>query len=558
MLADRFKSPASLTAAALACVAALAAVLYLPFLGNPPIFDDRIFFSGAGFYEYARFPLGLGLRFPPYFSLAWMHVVFGGIETHRLVSLVLHVACAWALFALLRSLELKRLAALAGAALFALHPVAVYGAAYLTQRSIVLATLFGLLALILFLRGLRTGSLSDAIAAALLYTLSVLSKEHAILLPAAAVALAPLTRARLWFCVRYVCLFFAACAPAAVFVLVLSRAVIGEVYEPHFSSIASQVTTESVSSPWMASALVQTGLFFRYLDLWLLPSTADMALDLRVDFAYYWAPAVALPAVACYVASAALAAYLVLRRGPLAVPAWGFLYLWILFAVEFTTVRFQEPFVLYRSYLWAPGLVVAVAAGLDRLPPRLLVALVVPALALLSWQAHDRLRTFSSGLAIWEDAAAKLPAEAVPGGYRPLYELGREYLYAGRPADAVDVTERCIRLYPRLFDCAFARAAIQIEMKQYEKALPSIISAIALRPRDGASRHHLGLVLENLGCWEEAKIQYRLAISLHFREAEHRLQRAENPGRGLLAPVERPKQVDCRDLMAKNPVPKPG
>jgi tetratricopeptide (TPR) repeat protein len=177
---------------------------------------------------------------------------------------------------------------------------------------------------------------------------------------------------------------------------------------------------------------------------------------------------------------------------------------------------------------------------------------------LLSWQAHDRLRTFSSGLAIWEDAVAKLPPEAVPGGYRPLYELGREYLYAGRPADAVDVTERCIRMYPHLFDCAFARAAIQIEMKQYDKALPSIISAIALRPRDGASRHHLGLVLENLGCWQEAKSQYRIAIRLHFRGAEYRLQRAENPGKGLLAPVQLPRQVDCKDLMAKNPVPKPG
>ena len=467
------------------------------------------------------------------------------------------MACGWALFALLRSLDVRRLAALAGAALFSVHPVAVYGAAYLMQRSIVLATLFGLLALVMFLRGVRTGSLSDAVAAALLYSLSVLSKEHAILLPAVAIALLPLTAARPWFAVRYSVLFFVACAPAAILTFLFSRGILGEAYEPRFASIASQVTTESISSPWMASVLVQTGLFFKYLYLWLLPSTADMALDLRVDFAYYWAPAVALPAVLCYVASAALAVYLVLRRGPLALPAWGFLYVWILFAVEFTAVRFQEPFVLYRSYLWAPGLVVAVAAGLDRLPPRLLVALVVPALALLSWQAHDRLRTFSSGLAIWEDAVAKLPAEAVPGGYRPLYELGREYLYAGRPGDAVDVTERCIRLYPRLFDCAFARAAIQIEMKQYEKALPSIISAIALRPGDGASRHHLGYVLENLGCRKESLAQYRVAVRLGFLPAESRLQRVETPGKGLLAPIELPRQVDCKDLLAKNPIPKP-
>ena len=559
MFTNGIRSPGWLTAAALVLVAALAAALYVPFLGNPPIFDDRIFFSGYRFYDYARFPLGLGLRYPPYFSLAWMHVVFGGIETHRLVSLALHVGCAWALFALLRSLDVRRMAAFAVAALFALHPVAVYGAAYLTQRSILFATLFALLSLLMFLRGLRSGSMSDALVAALLYSLSVLSKEHAILLPAAMAAVVPVTGARVWFAVRYVGLFLLACMPAAILVVLLARGAIGVIYEPHFSSIASQVTTESVSSPWMASALVQTGLFFKYLYLWLLPSTSDMALDVRIDFPHYWAPAIALPAVLCYVASAALAIYLILRRTRLALPAWGFLYVWIMFAVEFTAVRFQEPFVLYRSYLWAPGIVVALGALLDRVPPRLLVALLVPALAFLSWQAHDRLRSFSSGLAIWEDAAAKLPAEPVAGGYRPLYELGREYFYAGRAIDAVDVTERCIRLYPRIFDCAFARAAIQIETRQWEKALPSVLAAIALRPRDGASRHHLGLVLENLGCREAARAQYRVAISLHFREAEHRLQRDEVPGKGLLAPVDLPRrQVDCKDLLARNPIPKPG
>jgi tetratricopeptide (TPR) repeat protein len=560
MLPDRLKSSTSLTAAALAVLAALVAALYLPFLGNPPIFDDHIFFSGHRFYEYASFPLGLALRIPPYFSLAWTQVVFGSIEAHRLVSLLLHAACAWSLFALLRSMQLRRLAAFAGAALFALHPVAVYGAAYLTQRSIVLATLFGLLALLMFLRGLRSGSLSDAIVAAALYSLSVLSKEHAILLPAAAAALVPLSGAKLRYAARYVGLFFAACVPAAVLVMLFSLGggSVGQVYEPRATAIMSQVTTESVSSPWVASALAQTGLFFKYLATWLAPRTAEMALDLRVDFMHYWMPAVALPAVLCFLAFGAVAAWLVLRRGPLAVPAWGLLYVWIMFGVEFTAVRFQEPFVLYRSYLWAPGLAVAAAAALDRLPVRVLALSLVPLLALLSWQAHDRLKSFSSGLAIWEDAAEKLPAEPIPGGYRPLYEVGREYLYADRTADAIAVSERCLRLYPRMFDCAFARAAIQIETKQYQKALPSIIYAIALQPGDGASRHHLGLVLENLGCLEEAKAQYRVAVSMHFREAEHRLMRIETPGKGLLAPIDLPEQVDCTDLLARNPIPKPG
>jgi len=550
------------TALALAALAALVAILYGPYLRNPPVFDDRYLFSGLYFAEYARFPLGFGLRLPAFFSFAFVQTVFGSIEAHRIVSLLLHAGCVWALYGLLRSLALRRLTAFAGAALFAVHPVAVYGAGYLAQRPTVIATLFSLLALQMFLRGLRTGLISDVVPAAVLYSLAVLSKEPAILLPAAAAALAPLAGARPRFALKYTALFLALCAPAALLVVHLSLAKIGSAYEPHLESIMVQVSAapgiDAVTSPWLASMLVQTVLFFRYLQTWLLPSTEEMALDLRVDFAQYWAPGMALPAVLALVVLAALAVLLVSRRSPAALAGWGFLYFLILFGSEFATVRFQEPFVLYRSYLWAPGIIVAVASGLDRLPPRVLVAFMVPALALLSWQAQDRLRSFSSGLAVWEDAAAKLPQEPVPGGYRPLYELGREYLYAGRLNDAVDVVERCIRLYPRLFECAFARVAIQMEMKDYEKALPSIMYAIGLRPRDGASRHHLGFILENLGCKREALPQYRLAVEFGFGGAEYRLQAAETPGKGLLLPVRPARQVDCKALLARYPIPKPG
>jgi hypothetical protein len=34
--------------------------------------------------------------------------------------------------------------------------------------------------------------------------------------------------------------------------------------------------------------------------------------------------------------------------------------------------------------------------------------------------------------------------------------------------------------------------------------------------------------------------------------------RIETPGKGLLAPVDLPEEVDCTDLLARNPIPKPG
>jgi tetratricopeptide (TPR) repeat protein len=208
--------------------------------------------------------------------------------------------------------------------------------------------------------------------------------------------------------------------------------------------------------------------------------------------------------------------------------------------------------VLYRSYLWAPGIAMIVGWAIDRVPRRVAMALLVPALLVLGWEARDRLHTFSDGLELWQDAVAKLPAQPVPGGHRPLYQLGREYLYRGRPQDALAQVARCNVDYPKTFDCYFARAAIHIELEQYQEALPSIATAIALRPREGAARHHLGLILENVGCTDEALAQYRLAINLGFKGAAYRIQRIESPGTGLLAPgavVER--QVDCAALVAR-------
>ena len=541
----------------------MACALYLPYLGNPPVFDDKVFYSGYRFSEYASSPIGAGVRFPAYFSLVFVEVVFGRIEAHRVVSLVLHIACAWTVYALIRALEVRRLAAFAGAALFAVHPIAVYGAGYLVQRSIVVATLFGLLSLLLYLRGMRSGHYTDAIVAALLYSLAVLSKEHAVLLPAVAAVLVPLVGERLRFALRYTALYFLACAPAALLVALLSKGIIGQPYEPHFDAVAAQVAnaywSEVLSSPWVGSAIAQATLFFKYVALWLAPNTAGMSLDVRVDFVEHWSPAIALPALFGFLGWAVLAAYLVTKRGRVGIAAFGLLYVWILFLTEFAAVRFQEPFVLYRSYLWAPGLAIAVAVALECLRPRVMLALLVPALAILAWQAHDRLNSFSSGLAVWEDAAAKLPPAAIPGGYRPLYEVGREYLYAGRVQEALQVTDRCMKLYPTTYDCFFARGAFHIHLGQYEAALPYVMRAIALRPEDGVARHHLGLVLENLGCLDEAKAQYRDALERHFKGAQHRLDRIESPGKGLLPPLQAPPPTgDCSKLLARSRALRPG
>lgn len=539
-----------------ALVAVIACGLYVPFLANPPVFDDHGYFSGRLHAYYATHPFGLGLRVPAYFSLTFVQVVWGHMLEHRIVSLALHLACSLALYKLLYDLLLAtrepdrsgqagaRLdaapLAFIGAAAFAIHPVAVYGAAYLVQRSIVLATLFSLVSIVLFARGLARRSHADAISAALLFTFSVLSKEHSVLLPAVAVLTVLLFKPERRFAVRHVAIYLLACAPAAILVALLSKGLIGHAYEPEFGAVAAQI--EDVYGrrvedfPWVLSAITQAGLFFKYLSLWLWPDTRAMSIDLRVDFLAGWAPGWIILKVAAFLGWGVVGILLMRRRGSAGLAGFGMLYCWILFLIELSVARFQEPFVLYRSYLWGPGILLAVIAVLRSVPRRAALAGFAIACPVLLYQAHDRLVTFTSPLALWEDAVAKLPVQPAPGGSRTLYGLGREYLYSGQLDRAIAVTDRCMASYPDTFHCYFARGSIHLQLEEYERALPFLARARELKPGEAVVYHHLGLIEENIGRIEVAKALYRRASELGFKGADHQLSRLQSPGSGILPP----------------------
>jgi hypothetical protein len=536
---------------ALGLIAGLACGLYWPFLGNPRVFDDWVFFSGYRFSYYATRPFGLELRLPPYFSLAITEVLVGGMQAHRIVSLVVHIACAVALYKL--TYYLLRVAALSGApestqreqaatwsfvgaAAFAVHPVAVYGAGYLVQRTIVFATLFSLLSVVLFVRGLVRRRHADALSAALMYSIAVLSKEHSILLPAGTVLAVFLVRPEGRFAIRHVAIYWAACAPVAIAVTLFRRWLIGETYEPDYGVVATQmegVFGAATDLSWWMSAVTQAGLFFKYLAAWLWPGVGGMSIDVRVDFLETWSPGWILLKLSTFAAFGALGFAFLRRRGRVALAGFGMLYVWTLYFVEFSTARFQEPFVLYRSYLWAPGLAITLVALLAAVPLRAGLGALALAIPLLMYQAHDRLVTFSSSFLLWEDAVKKLPDKPVPWGSRSLYMLAREYVYGGQPGRAIEVAERCMAQYPDTVHCYYARGVVHYLLEQYALALPYLSRAVELRPDSGIAHHRLGLVLERLGRIAEAKAEYGRASALGYKGADFEIKRLESPRQGV-------------------------
>jgi tetratricopeptide (TPR) repeat protein len=243
---------------------------------------------------------------------------------------------------------------------FALNPVAVYAVAYLIQRSIVMATFFVVCGLWLFARGLRERRPWMFAAAIACYAGAVFSKENAVLAPLAAlpvyILVARPTRKRLALVIGISALLVA--AGAAVLWRFLGQ-ILGAPFDEFSRVYLSQLAALNPDAPRRALALSienQMWLFFEYGVRWFLPFGEWMSMSMRPPFPVSW---LTFPQVlgrrglrrrhrGRVVDARALARLARAGRFLLARPGASLRH-------EFMTVWVQDPFVLYRSYLWAIG-----------------------------------------------------------------------------------------------------------------------------------------------------------------------------------------------------------
>lgn len=489
-----------------------AFALYWSGLRNPLLFDDshlqeyflRTRYVGAAFHMAPRWVSDA--------SYGLIYAAFGySIPAQRVFNMAAHAAVACALFAFAARLggvvlqeARSRWLALAGALLFVAHPGAVYGAGYLIQRSTVLATLFSILALICVMEALCATARKRAAlwygGGAVAYALAVLSKEHAVMLPAVAVALAVLLRGLSWPLARRLTIAALPFAAVALWMVFRVRGILGTAYEPFAATALRMGTDPALVYP--LSILNQAALFFRYVGTWLVPWPGWMAIDIRVPFPGGLADPVYLAALLAWLAWPLAGAWLLLKRGRAGVAGLAMLFPWLLALTEIAVARVQEPFVLYRSYLW-------MSAPLALLPFLVKTPRVAGGVALLACLAfvplaRDRLDSLSSTLKAWEDAVRKLPRGDAPLVERAYVGRGLAYLDERRMADAAADFARALEINPELPEAYLARATVYLRTGRPADAEADLDRAIALEPRYGAAHHKRCLVRLGLGRLAEA------------------------------------------------------
>lgn len=532
---------------------AAVGLVYLPFLGNPFVFDDLNFFSGSVPDTYAHAPFQFNLRWLPYASLGWTAAAFSDAVPHffHLGNMLLHVANVILLFYLLRLLlgavltgqeqTLVRGAWL-GALVFALHPVAVYAVGYVIQRSILMATLFALLMQLAYCRGLLTGRKRWLVLAVGAYFLAGFSKEHSVLLPAVLAAMTILLRKGDGEAVGHpaasslrglrdknqasrTALWATWSAFAAVGLLVILRAkgVFGTPYEAMAAALFEQQgIVESTPMLHLLSVLTQAGLFFKYLLLWWLPNPAWMSVDMREPFVSSVGEWRGWLGFAAFLAYGLMAVRLLLRGGATGLVGFALLYPWLQFWLEFSSIRVQEPFVLYRSYLWLPGMmlliplllakpVLSVVEGLPGRRALLGLCFMALLLAPLAW---NRLGTFSDNYRLWNDAALLLRSDSAPGADRIFYNRGQALAAEHKWEEAIADFKRTAALSPQLAPVRYALGMAHVSAQQYREAIAQFDAGLAIQPDDAQAYFGKGLALMGLHEREQALQQMRRGCEL--------------------------------------------
>lgn len=529
--------------------------VYLPGLGNELVFDDWILANGQ-IHEHYGGLLQLKQRMLSYGSFVWLDALpWEGWWKHRLFNIALHIAVVFSLYTLYCTLipriewpadlasrpeaDSSRTAALrVGMLVFAFNPVAVYAVAYLVQRSILSATLFVVLACLCFTRGVIFGRFVWFVAAAVSYVLALLCKEHAVMTPLLAVPLYVFLKRPGWRQTAVIVGGTAVLVGVAVGLMLMSYGkIIGapfdelsQIYMLQLKAIDPAIEARI----WPLSILNQAALFFYYGFLWFVPNIQWMSIDIRPPFPLSFAAWPQLAGALGYVVIFVLAVWQVLKRSGVA----GFagmcaLFPLLLFATEFSTVWVQDPFVLYRSYLWAigvPGLVMLLFVGARA---RTIYATGFVIATVLGGLALERVFSFEHTLSVWSDAADKVDLKAPPnavGRWRPFLNRGSYYLENTMAETAYNDFVRADALGELQGSASYNMGVSLQLMRRHEDAIKALNLAEKRGFLDAGLFYHRAESSIPLGHFDEAVKDLTKSIALTGDErfaAHARLRRAE-------------------------------
>lgn len=485
--------------------------------------------SDAGFHGQFSRPVS---RFS--FAMNWY---FGGddVTGYHIVNFSLHFLTALILFfTVIRLGESPNLqaagrkpwstAALLASALWAVHPIQTQAVTYIVQRMSILAALFYILALFLYLRGRLCGFPRERnlhfIGCLLCYVLAVGSKENAITLPFALLLIEGLffqdlsvpgkKRAIIWASLT----LFVGVTLIGFFIFVGESPLsfLGRFQNRSFTPLERLITQPRVLVLYLSQILLP------------LPSRLSVVHDIDVSGSLL-EPWTTLPALFIVLG---LIAFAVLRAGTRPLISFAILFFFLNHLPESTIIPLELVFE-HRNYLPSLFLFLPAApllAGILHSAQRkgkrcgyLAVTFVALIPMTLGIWTYERNKAWASEKSLWEDTLRKAPGSATACHNLAWSHFHRSGLYA----EALNYYEMALKRR-NIHNVRFAAlpltnmAFIYYELGDYEKAAELARRAVGINPERKAGYVPLLMALARLNRGKEAEKYSRILYSLCRRE----------------------------------------
>lgn len=475
-----------------------------------------------------------------------------GIERHfagtrafvyHLDNLALHLAVASLVLVLALSLGLAPAAAACATLLFAIHPLKVESVAWVSERKDLLYAFFYVLALIQYVRYVRTGRARPYVLALLCGLLSILAKPMALSLPLVLMTIDWILERK--FSGRTI-------ADKVPFIL----------YAVPIAWITYRLNTNPAIQDVGQSALVWVWCFAFYLwkFAWPLNLAPLYNLPLPIHLA---SPPYAFSAALLEAACAGIGFFFKNR--------W-FVFGWLFYLASiFFLLRFDnstDSNLVADRFMYLPSLGLCLFLGKAALDWYLRVRTKRPFLAsfsraslvslflVLGFLTNQQCRIWKDDLSLWQQTIRISPDDPLaynnlayyyynknelelslayydrairlnPNYYIPYITRGTIYFYKGNDRLALEDFTRAVAFRPDLATPYSNRGAIYVKQKQYDKALDDLNEAIRIDPNMSAPYNNRGHVYLMRGHWNRALADFNHAIAINPRSVIGYFNRAE-------------------------------
>jgi len=458
---------------------------------------------------------------------------------YHIVNLSLHIANSLLLWLLVFRLGIP--AAWLAAAIFALHPVQVESAAWITERKNVLMTFFLFLSLLTWFRfiegplqsGRRWGIYALSL---LLYAIALFSKTTACTLPAALVLILWFKRIRLDKKRRL------EIVPYLLLGLVMSLVTMWWEYIRFIGGTTLKLN-------WPERVLLASRALWFYLGKLVWPT--------NVTFSYpKWNISAADPYQYIWLIAWLIAGWCMWhwreRIGRGFIAAIVFFAVTLLPMVGFLSLyTFRYTYVAdHYQYVACIGPILLVAAGWHRLAGRLderkkRFAAVLPVFVLIvlgvlsqrqchaykslenlygdiirknpgSWMAHNNLALHYKSLDRFDDSVRyyKKALQIGPNEVQSLVNLGIVLGLQGKEDEALYYFNRTLQVDPNSSDAHFNIGTMLGSWGKFEEAVSHLYKAVQVKPDYAEAHSNLGMALGSLGRYDEAVVHYRQALEI--------------------------------------------